>query len=295
MGAGRLDGGGDAAAGGRIGDAFGGAAGVGGGGTAAGDEGGGTTAAGAGGGVATTTGGGGTASGGGGGKEGGGEGSCGGGVDAGGGRGGGAAGDEGGSAGVALGCVTGAGESSLGVVVAGDGVAVEGGEVALMVIGEGEGEDAIGAQASSRLLESTTLRAVTFTAELLPWWWNWRREPWPTPQFKGDSSLNPADSRSNQPIEIPPLPFLLPLGSLAVRKNVDEVKSHLEYRTRNFSLKSARTALVPRRPRADAAAKQRPQRKTQFQKNKRILGSPGPRLAEEAADAVGVPDPAVTR
>nr|ACR37213.1 unknown [Zea mays] len=102
-----------------------------------------------------------------------------------------------------------------------------------MVIGEGEGEDAIGAQASSRLLESTTLRAVTFTAELLPWWWNWRREPWPTPQFKGDSSLNPADSRSNQPIEIPPLPFLLPLGSLAVRKNVDEVKSHLEYRTRS--------------------------------------------------------------
>jgi len=183
--------------------------------------------------VATTTGGGGTASGGGGGKEGGGEGSCGGGVDAGGGRGGGAAGDEGGSAGVALGCVTGAGESGLGVVVAGDGVAVEGGEVALMVIGEGEGEDAIGAQASSRLLESTTLRAVTFTAELLPWWWNWRREPWPTPQFKGDSSLNPADSRSNQPIEIPPLPFLLPLGSLAVRKNVDEVKSHLEYRTRS--------------------------------------------------------------
>lgn len=48
-------------------------------------------------------------------------------------------------------------------------------------------------------------------------------------------------------------------------------------------------------PHADAAAKQRQQRKTQFRKNKRILGSPGPRLAEEAADAVGVPDPAVTR
>lgn len=45
-----------------------------------------------------------------------------------------------------MGCVTGAGEAGVGVVVAGDGVAVEGGKVALMVPGEGEGEDAIGAQ-----------------------------------------------------------------------------------------------------------------------------------------------------
>ena len=71
--------------------------------------------------------------------------SCGGGVDAEG-RGGGTACDEGGSAGVALGCVTGAGEAGVGVVVAGEGGAVEGGTVALMVPGEGEGEDAIGAQ-----------------------------------------------------------------------------------------------------------------------------------------------------
>jgi hypothetical protein len=61
------------------------------------------------------------------------------------GRGGGAAGEVGGSAGVALGCVTGAGEAGVGVEVTGDGVALDGGKVALMVPGEGEGEDAIGA------------------------------------------------------------------------------------------------------------------------------------------------------
>ena len=76
--------------------------------------------------------------------------SCGGGVDAGV-RGGGAAGEEGGSAGVALGCVTGAGKPGVGVVFAGDGVAVDGGKVALMVPGEGDGEDAIGAQQAGAL------------------------------------------------------------------------------------------------------------------------------------------------
>jgi hypothetical protein len=39
---------------------------------------------------------------------------------------------------------------------------------------------------SSRL-ESTTVPAVT--AELLPCWWDWRREPWHTLQSKGGSSL----------------------------------------------------------------------------------------------------------
>jgi len=237
LGAGKLDGGGDAAAGGRIGigDGFGGAAGVGGGGTATGGEGGGTTAAGTGGGEATTTGGGGTASGGGGGKEGGGEVSCGGGVDAEG-RGGGAAGDEGGSAGVALGCVTGAGEASVGVVVTGDGVAVEGGKVALMVPGEGEGDDAIGAQQQARKHYSAV------TVELLPWWWNWRKEAWHMPQFKEKSSQSRGFAQ--RPIEIPPLSFLLPPGGEEERGG-GEI-SHLEHRERSFSLKSARTALVPR-------------------------------------------------
>jgi hypothetical protein len=50
-----------------------------------------------------------------------------------------------------LGCVTGAGEAGVGVVVAGDGVAVDGGKVALMVPGEGDGEDAIGAQQAGAL------------------------------------------------------------------------------------------------------------------------------------------------
>ena len=50
-----------------------------------------------------------------------------------------------------MGCVTGAGEAGVGVVVAGEGGAVEGGTVALMVPGEGEGEDAIGAQQARNL------------------------------------------------------------------------------------------------------------------------------------------------
>lgn len=223
MGAGKLDGGGDVAAGGSIGDAFGGAAGVAGGGTATGGEGGGTTVVGAGGGEATTTGGGGAASGGGGGKEGGGGVSCGGGVDAEG-RGGGAAGEAGGSAGVALGCVTGAGEAGVGVVVTGDGVDLDGGTVALMVPGEGEGEDAIGAKQARE-------RYGAVTDELLPPWWKWRRESWHTPQFKGEELRlrreNLADSCRNQ-AKFHFFPW--PLSSLSWRcKNTEEVKSHLDH------------------------------------------------------------------
>jgi len=115
---------------------------------------------------------------------------------------------------------------------------------------------------------------------------------------------------------------------LAVKKNAEEVKSHLEHRKRSFSLKSARTALhsqtkiashqhqklmdrknsnpleteprshlVPRGCCEGEAAKEDGIPKEQA--NSRILGRPVPGLKfkaeSEAADAVGLSDPAVTR
>jgi hypothetical protein len=115
---------------------------------------------------------------------------------------------------------------------------------------------------------------------------------------------------------------------LAVKKNAEEVKSHLEHRKRSFSLKSARTALhsqtkiaslqhqklmdrknsnpleteprshlVPRGCCSEGEAAN--ERKTEFRRNSRILGMPVPGLKfkaeSEAADDVGLSDPAVTR